>query len=148
MQRVIATNESSSDFSILPEPESRYGLSLAHNDAFATIARSMFLACTFVSTSETLRIRSIPDSFAPSGFEAEPGRRQRPEPVSRSTLRYPEFVPDLHSPSGLLSKTLQIKAFDRFKTRKLVSPDVRLSLTPRCFLLRFRFGSVLETRSV
>ena len=31
----------------LPEPESRYGLSLAHNDAFATIARSMFLACTF-----------------------------------------------------------------------------------------------------
>ena len=39
--------------SILPEPESRYGLSLAHNDAFATIARSTFLACTFVSTSET-----------------------------------------------------------------------------------------------
>ncbi len=38
----------------LPEPESRYGLSLAHNDAFATIARSMFLACTFVSSSETL----------------------------------------------------------------------------------------------
>jgi len=40
--------------STLPEPESRYGLSLAHNDAFATIARSMFLACTFVSTSDTL----------------------------------------------------------------------------------------------
>jgi hypothetical protein len=39
--------------SILPEPESRYGLSLAHNDAFATIARSTFLACTFVSTSGT-----------------------------------------------------------------------------------------------
>ena len=40
--------------SILPEPESRYGLSLAHNDAFATIARSTFLACPFVSTSDTL----------------------------------------------------------------------------------------------
>jgi hypothetical protein len=41
--------------STLPEPESRYGLSLAHNDAFATIARSMFLACTFVSHIEDFR---------------------------------------------------------------------------------------------
>jgi hypothetical protein len=37
------------ELNILPEPEIRYGLSLAHNDAFATIARSMFLACTFIS---------------------------------------------------------------------------------------------------
>jgi hypothetical protein len=73
---------------IQPEPESRYGLSLAHNDAFATIARSTFLACTFGSLSETLAIRSIPGSSAPSGFEAEPGRRQCPEPVIRANLQY------------------------------------------------------------
>ncbi len=36
----------------MPEPESRYGLSLARNDAYATIARSKFLACTFVSPSK------------------------------------------------------------------------------------------------
>ncbi len=112
-------------YSIQPEPESRYGLSLAHNDAFATIARSTFLTCTFVSASETPRIRSIPSSFAPFGFEAEPGRFQHPEPVTRFDLPCPRFIPGLHSPLGLLSKTLRIKAFNRFRFRKPASPDAR-----------------------
>jgi len=38
---------------ILPEPESRSGLSLARNGAFATIARSAFPTCAFDSTLQT-----------------------------------------------------------------------------------------------
>jgi hypothetical protein len=75
-------------------------------------------------------------------------------PSSRSFLASgPLHSLRLASPAALPTSTplrdfyIRIKAFDRFKTRKLVSPDVRLSLTPRCFLLRFRCGSVLETRS-
>jgi hypothetical protein len=39
---------------ILPEPETRNGLSLARNDAYATITRSMLPPCSFASTPETL----------------------------------------------------------------------------------------------
>jgi hypothetical protein len=39
---------------ILPEPESRNGLSLARNSAFATIAGSMLPTCAFDSTLQTL----------------------------------------------------------------------------------------------
>jgi len=148
MPRVIATNKSSPDSA----PCRSRNLDTAFRSLTTTLSPPLRGQCSWPAPSfpyrRLLRIRSIPGSSAPFGFEAEPGRRQCPEPVFRSTLRHSGFIPDLHSPSGLLSKTLWIKAFDRFQTRKLVSPDVRLSLTPRCFLLRFRRGSVLETRFV
>jgi len=148
LPRVIATNTSSSDSASC---RSR-NLDTAFRSLTTTLSPPLRGQCSWPAPSfprrRLSRTRSIPGSSAPFGFEAEPGRRQRPEPVFRSTLQHSEFFPDLHSPPGLLSKTLRIKAFDRFQTRKLVSPDVRLSLAPRRFLLRFGCGSVLETRSV
>ncbi len=147
-----ATGHSNQQFSSDSAPCRGRNLDTAFRSLTTTLSPPLRGQCSWPAPSfphqRLSRNRSIPGSSAPFGFEAEPGRRQRPEPVFRSTLQYSEFIPDLHSPSGLLSKTLRIKAFDRFQTRKLVSPDIRLSLTPRCFLLRFRFGSVLETRSV
>jgi hypothetical protein len=76
--------------SILPEPESRYGLSLAHNDAFATIARSMFLACTFVSTSKTFANPFDSWLFRSVRFRGRTGATSTPGtrfPLYSSTLR-------------------------------------------------------------
>ena len=148
MPRVIATNITTSDTA---SRRSR-NLDTAFRSLTTTLAPPVRGQCSWPAPSfphrRLSRTRSIPGSSAPFGFEAEPGRRQRPEPVFRSRLQHSELFPDLHSPLGRLSKTLRIKAFDRFQIRKLVSPDVRLSLTPRRFLLRFHRGSVLETRSV
>lgn len=55
------------------------------------------------------RVRSIPGSFAPSGFEAEPGRDPRPEPVSRVNFQCSRSLPGLHSPSGPLTKPSRSK---------------------------------------
>jgi hypothetical protein len=85
------------------------------------------------------RTRSIRGSSAPFGFEAEPGRCQCPEPVFRVILRRSRLFPGLHSPSGSLSKTFRIQAFNRFPFGKPASPDVRLPRVTRCFLLRFRY---------
>jgi hypothetical protein len=76
--------------STLPEPESRYGLSLAHNDAFATIARSMFLACTFVSTSKTFANPFDSQLFRSVRFRGRTGATSMPGtrfPLLSSTLR-------------------------------------------------------------
>ena len=76
--------------STLPEPESRYGLSLAHNDAFATIARSMFLACTFVSTLKTFANPFDPLLFRSVRFRGRTGATSTPGtrfPLLPSTLR-------------------------------------------------------------
>jgi hypothetical protein len=73
--------------SILPEPESRYGLSLAHNDAFATIARSTFLACTFVSTSDTLANPFDSRLFRSVRFRGRTGATSTPG------IRYPRRSP-------------------------------------------------------
>ncbi len=73
----------------LPEPEARYGLSLAHNDAFATIARSTFLACTFVSASE---IFANPFDF---GLFRSVRFRGRIGAMSTPKTRYPRQSPTL-----------------------------------------------------
>ena len=75
---------------ISPEPESRYGLSLAHNDAFATIARSTFLACTFVSTSDTLANPFDSRLFRSVRFRGRTGATSTPGtrfPLPSPTLR-------------------------------------------------------------
>ena len=76
--------------STLPEPETRYGLSLAHNDAFATIARSMFLACTFVSTSKTFANPFDSRLFRSVRFRGRTGATSTPGtrfPLPSPTLR-------------------------------------------------------------
>jgi hypothetical protein len=132
--------------SVIPEPETRYGLSLARNDAFATIARSMFLACTFASAPKTaadpfdsrlhhsVRFRgrtgaiSLPGTRFPRRSPALPIHPQSPLPFRSST-----------EPSGSKRST-----GSRFG--KPAPPDVRLPVTPRCVLFRFCFGSALQTR--
>jgi len=93
-----------SDFSIPPEPESRYGLSLAHNDACATIARSTFLACTFVSHTGNPR-ESVP-SLAPSLRSVS--RPNRGDFYARNPLSAPiSSVPDLSPISTPLQALFQ-----------------------------------------
>jgi len=53
--------------SISPEPETRNGLSLARNDAFATIARSTLLTCLFASTP-----KNFPNPFDPGLIRSVP----------------------------------------------------------------------------
>jgi len=127
--------------STLPEPESRYGLSLAHNDAFATIGRSMFLACTFVSTSKTFA-----DPFDSRLFRSVRfSRPNRGDVNARNPFSAPFFDTPNSSPistplQAFFRKPSGSKRSTGSQTRKLVSPDVRLSLTPRCFFLRFHCG--------
>jgi hypothetical protein len=68
---------------IQPEPETRNGLSLARNDAFATITRSMLLPCSFASTPEISTNPFDRNSFAQFGFDAETGRMSTLRPVIR-----------------------------------------------------------------
>jgi hypothetical protein len=101
----------------LPEPESRYGLSLAHNDAETPLRGQRSRPAPSIPHPKPSQIRSIPSSFAPSGFEADPGRYLRPKPVSCADLkRFQGFVrPPLPFRSF---RTLQIKAFSRSPPQK------------------------------
>jgi len=87
-----------------------------------TLAPPLRGLCSWPAPSNPCRIssrnRSIPSSSAPFGFEAEPGRRQCPEPVFRADLQRSRIFPDLHSPSGPLTTTFRIKAFNRFPYRE------------------------------
>ena len=74
---------------IRPEPETRNGLSLARNDAFATITRSTFLACPFDSTYKLCADPFDRRLSARFGFEAETGRIRHLRPVVRADLRRP-----------------------------------------------------------
>ena len=148
-----ATGHSNQRIIIGPAPCRSRNLDTAFRSLTTTLSPPLRGQCSWPAPSfphrRLLRIRSIPGSSAPFGFEAEPGRRQCPEtryPLPPSTLR---ILPrSLSTPFRVFSTTLRIKAFDRFQTRKLVSPDVRLPLTPRYFLLRVHCGSVLEARFV
>jgi hypothetical protein len=126
--------------SILPEPESRYGLSLAHNDAFATIARSMFLACTFVSTSKTFANPFDSRLFRSVRFRGRTGATSTPGtrfPLRSSTLRiFPRsplpFRPSFENPSDQSVRPVpNPKA--RLTRRPIVpySPPLPLAIPPR-----------------
>src|ERR1700675_2309582 len=56
---------------ILPEPETRNGLSLARNDALATITRSTLPPCSFASTPLFLREPARPKA-PPLGSVSKP----------------------------------------------------------------------------
>ena len=123
---------------VLPEPESRNGLSLARNSAFATIARSMFPTCAFDSTPQTFANPFDSDSFAPFGFEADTGRVIARYPFSAPISNAPDSSP-ASTPLWVFLKTLRIKVFDRFPIRSpsretpdaVRSPPLLLSIPPR-----------------
>jgi len=130
---------------ILPEPETRNGLSLARNDAFATITRSTLPPCAFASTPESPTnpfdrrlLRSVRFSKPLPGELLAIG--PLPVPVSVALV----LTSGLHSPSGPFG-TFRIEAFNRIPHKKLALPDEWLSPAPRGALFRFRPGSTLET---
>jgi hypothetical protein len=129
---------------IQPEPETRNGLSLARNDTFGTITRSMLPPCSFASTPEKSTDPFDQGLFRSIRFsKPKPGGFNTLNPLSASFSTALVTSSALHSPSGI--STLRIKAFERLHHQKLASPDVPLSLAPRCDLFRFRFGSTLKT---
>ena len=89
---------------LLPVPESRNGLSLARNSAFATIARSMLPPCVFDSTKET---STPPFSFAPVSLAPE--------------------VPAISTPLRAFFRALRIEAFDRILCQKLAAFHLRFA---------------------
>ena len=123
-------------FLIQPEPETRNGLSLARNDAFATITRSTLPTCSFASTPvflcEPVRPKAPPLG---SVSKPKPGEFFTLDPLSAPISGAPVMSSGLHSPSGF--STLRIKAFNRLHRNKLASPDARLSFAPRRALFRF-----------
>jgi len=83
------SNKQLNEQAIPPEPETRYGLSLAHNDACATIARSTFLACTFDSLSKTFANPFDPGLFRSVRFRGRSGAMSTPD------TRFPRRSPTL-----------------------------------------------------
>jgi hypothetical protein len=123
---------------IQPEPETRNGLSLARNDAFATITRSTLPPCSFASTPKTFRVPVRSGVPSLDSVSKRTGRIRHPGPVVRTNLRRCCDASRLHSPSGL--STFRIKAFDRPHHNKLASPNATvvfysplrsLSISPR-----------------
>ena len=117
-------------YNTLPEPESRYGLSLAHNDAFATIARSMFLACTFVPTSETLANPFDSRLLRSVRFRGRTGALSMPG--TRFPRRSPTFPNHPRSPLPLRS------SFENppdQSVQRTTSQEARLAEHPICLLL-------------
>jgi hypothetical protein len=129
---------------IRPEPETRNGLSLARNDAFATITRSTFLACPFDSTYKLCADPFDQRLSTRFGFEAATGRIHHPRPVIHASLtRSHDATPSPlpfgpFRPSGSKRSTGFITGSSPYRT-----PD--LPLAPRRAFFRSRCGSVLKT---
>jgi len=122
------SNQHSNQLDTLPEPESRYGLSLAHNDAFATIARSMFLACTFVPTPEKFADPFDSWLFRSVRFRGRSGAMSTPG--TRFPRQFPLFPNLSRSPLPLgssLGKPSGSKRSTGSNFRRLILPNVRLS---------------------
>jgi len=131
---------------VMPEPETRYGLSLARNDAFATIARSMFLTCTFASTPKTAADPFDPRLLRSVRFRGRTGAISTPG--TRFPRRFPALPihprPPLPFRSSMEPSGSKRSTGSRFGKPAL--PGVRLPVAPRRVLFRFRFGSALQTR--
>jgi hypothetical protein len=102
-----------------------------------TLAPPLRGLCSWPAPSNPRRIssrnRSIPSSSAPFGFEAEPGRRQCPEPVFRAISNAPEFSPISTPLQVLLRQPSGSKRSIGSHIGKLVLPNVRLLFTPLSF---------------
>src|SRR5580658_4684853 len=84
---------------IPPEPETRNGLSLARNDAFATITRSTLLPCSFASTPVFLRVPAR-SKAPPLGLvsKPKPGEFFTFDPLSAPISSALAMSSGLHSP--------------------------------------------------
>ena len=126
-------------FRTLPEPEFRCGLSLARNDAFTPFRGQRSRPAPSTPHRIPSRGRSIPGSFAPFGFEADPGRSHRPTPVSRADLRRSRDFSRPPLPFRPF-RARQINAFSRIPPHEARLPGLRSPLTSRCDLFRSRPG--------
>jgi hypothetical protein len=114
----------------LPEPVSRCGLSLVRNDACTPLRSQCSRPAPSIPRRIPSRIRSIADSFAPFGFEADSGA------ISLPATRFPRRSPALSwflpvsTPLQVLLQTLQIDAFNRPHHVKLILPGSDLRLLP------------------
>jgi hypothetical protein len=113
---------------IRPEPETRNGLSLARNDAFATITRSTFLACPFESTYKVCADPFDRELSTRFGFEAETGRIHHPRPVIHALPIRSRDVTRLHFPLGCFCPP------DR-SVQRASSLEARLTGHPICLSL-------------
>jgi hypothetical protein len=86
-------------YCILPEPETRNGLSLARNDAFATITRSMLPTCPFASAPVSLCEPARPKA-PPLGSVSKPipGGFITFDPLFAPISSAPVMSSGLHSP--------------------------------------------------
>jgi hypothetical protein len=78
------------------EPKTRNGLSLARNDAFATITRSMLLPCSFAFTLETPRESVRSRLLRSVRFRGR--NRASSTPLTRYSLRSPALLRGCLSP--------------------------------------------------
>jgi len=128
---------------IQPEPGTRNGLSLARNDACATITRSKLPACPFDPAQKPAPTRSISGSPLSSVSKPKPGEFFALDPLltpdSRALLA--ATVP---TPLWVIS-TLRIKAFNGFAKRSSPHGTSDCFPLPATLLFRWRFGSMLET---
>ena len=129
---------------IRPEPETRNGLSLARNDAFATITRSTFLACPFDSTYKLCADPFDPRLSARFGFEAATGRIHHPRPVIHALLSRSHDATPSPLPFGRFGPPDQSVQRASSQEARLAGHPICL-FAPRRAFFRLRFGSVLET---
>jgi hypothetical protein len=137
------------ELNILPESEPRYGLSLAHNDACATIARSTFLACTFDSLPKNFANPFDTKLFRSARFRGRCGAMSLPD--TRCLRRSPTFPIYPQPPLPIGSSTenppdQSVQPVQNTGNPPRQTLDCRSA--PLGFLFRFRFGSTLETRFV
>jgi len=123
---------------ILPEPETRNGLSLARNDAFATITRSMLPPCSFASTPEMSTNPFDRNSFAQFGFEAETGRMSTSRPVIRRSPRRSCDVVPVSTPLWVLQPAGSKRSTGSITGSPLRLTPGNLSQDPVCVLLCYR----------
>jgi hypothetical protein len=134
--------------SIQPEPDFRYGLSLAHNDACATIARSVFLACTFKSMSNIIAKPFDPKLFRSVRFRGRTGATSMPG------TRFPRRSPTL--PNFPRSPLPFRSSYDNLPDQSVQSVPISGSSSYQTFdcsslpsaSLSICFGSTLGTRFV
>jgi len=113
---------------IRPEPETRNGLSLARNDACATITGSTFLACSFDSTYKLCADPFDPGLSTRLGFEAATGRIHHPRPVIHALLIRSHDATPSPLPFGLCRPPDQ-------RVQRASSQEARLTGHPICLSL-------------
>ena len=124
-----ATGHSNQQFSSDSAPCRGRNLDTAFRSLTTTLSPPLRGQCSWPAPSfphqRLSRNRSILGSSAPFGFEAEPGRRQRPEPVFRSRLQHSRVVPRSPLPFGPSFENPSDQS-----VRPVPNPEARLTRRP------------------